>query len=366
VADVAITVEPKGGGGAATSGITNKKGRYKASIDGTAGTYVFRLEKAGFAPTVRELELQEGMVTTATLMILTAPELAVEEFNQGAQALQNGSTTAALAKFDEAIRLDPTLAQAYLGIAVIYHNRKQWGKAAAALESLQTQGRAGVEAPPLIAYETYLNTGDTAKRAAAKARLLGAPDAKDGAVVAYNEAVRLYRTKQEAPALELLAEARELDPQRAEIFQTSAAIHFNKGEFKQALPYLDRAVALDPANLPAQRMLVFSCYELGDRARAESALRAWSSQPGQAEAAAKEVLDQGEKRFESDQYPAARGLAEMVLAVNPENPKAHYLLGRILVASGEVARGKQELERFIELAPADVDAAAAKAMVADL
>ena len=49
-----------------------------------------------------------------------------------------------------------------------------------------------------------------------------------------------------------------------------------------------------------------------------------------------------------------------VLEVDPTNAQAHYLLGLVYLGEGDKAKTRDNLERFLELAPDDPDADAAR------
>ncbi len=66
----------------------------------------------------------------------TLAELAVEAFNDGRRALQEGNLDTALEKFESALELDPQLTAAYEGIAWVYYNRHQYLGALATVNKL--------------------------------------------------------------------------------------------------------------------------------------------------------------------------------------------------------------------------------------
>ena len=55
--------------------------------------------------------------------------LAIDYYNQGAVASQKGDFPAAVAKFKEAIELDPNLAEAYAGMGSVHYNQGQFAEA---------------------------------------------------------------------------------------------------------------------------------------------------------------------------------------------------------------------------------------------
>jgi Flp pilus assembly protein TadD len=52
-----------------------------------------------------------------------------------------------------------------------------------------------------------------------------------------------------------------------------------------------------------------------------------------------------------------------VLELDPNHARAHYFLGLVLMREGAKQEAKRHLQRFLELAPTDPDAATAKGAI---
>ena len=50
-----------------------------------------------------------------------APQLAIQVYNEGAIADQQGDLDTAIAKFEDALELDPNLKEAHAGLATVYY-----------------------------------------------------------------------------------------------------------------------------------------------------------------------------------------------------------------------------------------------------
>jgi regulator of sirC expression with transglutaminase-like and TPR domain len=65
--------------------------------------------------------------------------------------------------------------------------------------------------------------------------------------------------------------------------------------------------------------------------------------------------------YDANDMEAAERRFKNVLQVDPDNPQAHYLLGLIYLGRPDAKPAtRQHLERFLELAPDDPDAPAAR------
>jgi tetratricopeptide (TPR) repeat protein len=362
-----VTVKPAGGGELVYEGATNKKGKLKATIDAPAGSYLFIFEKAGFAVEEVKIDLQPGMATTARIPLMDpvrkAKAQAVETFNAAVALLQAGKEADAYPKFQEAVVLDPDLAEGHRLVALIAANKNDLEAAAAAVDrylALQPDGIAQVSP---AAYLVFRKRGDAAKTAAARAGLQTVGAAGDVAGTVFNEGVAAVRKEDFATARKLFQEALELDPKLSPAYQSLAALHFNAGEFDQALPYLEKLFGIAPNHGEGLRMAFFSHLSLQHDAEAAAVAARWFAAVGNAR---EQALAQAEKYFEANQNAAAQRLLVAALAADPKLALAHYQLGKVLAAQGKVAEAKEHLGHFLELAPDHPEAAAAKQMLAGL
>ena len=65
-----------------------------------------------------------------------AENLAVQTFNQGAIASQKGDLEAAVAQFQAALELDPSLKSAHAGLASVFYNMEKWDDALSSIDKL--------------------------------------------------------------------------------------------------------------------------------------------------------------------------------------------------------------------------------------
>lgn len=367
LADVKISVRAEAGGDFHYEGTTSKKGKHKATIDAPAGAYLFTFEKAGFAVEEVRIDVQPGMATTAKIPLMDPAikqkSQAVATFNEGVALLQAGKEDEAYAKFKAAVELDPALAEGHRLVALVAATKGDLDAAGAAVDrylELQPDGLAQVSP---AAYVVYRKRGDAAKTAAAREGLKSVGAASDIAGTVFNEGVAAVRKNDIAAARAAFQEALELDPKLTPAYQSLAALHFNAGEFEQALPYLDKLFAVAPNHGEGLRMAFFSHLSLKHDEQATAVAKTWFAAVTNAP---QQALAQADKYFEANQNAEAAQLLRVVIAAAPEQALAHYKLGLVLAAQGKIPEAKEHLQHFLKLAPDHPEAAAAKQMLAGL
>ena len=349
------------------SATTDKKGGYKLSI-ASSGEFVLRAEKAGFGPAERPATVEPGMqFQDANLQLLDEATWkqneAVEAFNAGVNALQAGKEEEALEKFDAALASNPELAQAHYARAAALHGLSRWEDAAKALDQYQ-QALPADTRPELyqLAFEVYFEVGQTEKANQALAKITDAGARAQLAPRIYNSGVERNHKEDFDGAIAMFLKAAELDPSFAQAHQNVAAIEFNRQNFKEALVHLDKLLAAKPDSVEGLRMRFFS-YRALDDDRMKSALQAYLAK---APAAGEEVAEIAADDFEAGNTAAATKTLEALVELKPDVAVAHYHLGRALASAGANSGAKTHLQHFVQMAPNHPDAAAAKAMMAQL
>jgi tetratricopeptide (TPR) repeat protein len=367
LADVKISVRPEGGGDFHYEGVTNKKGKHKATIEAPGGAYLFTFEKAGFAVEEVKIDVQPGMATTAKIPLMDPEKKkkaqAVTTFNEGVALLQAGKEGEALPKFQESVTLDPELAEGHRLVALVAANKGDYDTAGGAVDMYLALQPAGMAQVAPAAYFVFRERGDEAKVAEARQGLQTIGAASDVASTVFNEGVAAVRNKDVPAARAAFQEALALDPKLVPAYQSLAALHFNAGEFQEALPYLEKLFAVAPTHGEGLRMAFFSHLALKHDAEAAAVAKTWfAAVPN----APQQALTQAGKYFEANQNVEAAQLLEAVLVASPELPLAHFELGKVKAAQGKIAEAKQHLGHFIELAPDHPEVAAAKQMLAGM
>ena len=70
--------------------------------------------------------------------------------------------------------------------------------------------------------------------------------------------------------------------------------------------------------------------------------------------------------FQEDRYDQSRKLVEQLLALDPGDPRANYVMGLLLVNAGDNAAARDHLQAFVDATPDDPDAAHARAVIEGL
>ena len=260
--------------------------------------------------------MYDGTMRTALLWILLlqssepAPDAARAELEKGLEQAQAGELRAAVAAFDQALRLDPT-------------------RRAALVE----RGRA------LIALKDF-------ERAEADLRAALEMEPNDLATLKLLAGL-LQGRERFAEAAEVLARAGALDPQDADVPAVRATLLAQAGDFQAAEAEYRRALELDPDHPQAHYGLGLLHARYLDRpdlalAELEAATRL---SPGNASA----WYLLASTRERSGDAAGAREAAQAALGVDPEHAEAHNLLARLLRQAGDEAGAQAELERFAEL-----------------
>jgi tetratricopeptide (TPR) repeat protein len=225
------------------------------------------------------------------------------EANQGVACLKRGDFDRAIAHCSEAIRLDPTLAEAYVNRAAAHVNKGEPDPAVADCdEALRLN--PGLALAYLNRGGAYLGKGET-----------------DRALVDLNEALRI-------------------DPGLALAYSNRATAHLNKGEFDRALADCNEALRLNPglALGYASRAAAYVAKGDFDRALADST-EAIRLDPRHA--AAHRI--RGIAYVEKKEYDKALGDYAEALRLEPKDPQSHYVLAWLLATSAKdsVRNGKK-------------------------
>jgi len=182
------------------------------------------------------------------------------------------------------------------------------------------------------------------------------------AVLAYNEAVTKLQASDKAGAIAKFEEAATLNPKLPDAQIVLAELYLDQGKNAEALAAAERYLALQP-NAPRGLSVQYDAYmALGDTAKADVALEALiQADPGHDSAV--RLLNKGVKLFNDAKVDQAVQVFERVLQVDPTLAKTHYMLGLSYANSGNDAKAKEHLGKFLEMAPNDESAATAKEML---
>jgi len=173
-----------------------------------------------------------------------AKSLAVDAYNQGAMGTQAQDYDRAASSFENALELDPSLAQAYEGLSLARYHLRQYPEALRAVEKLlelQPESVAGRRLRFLI-YEN-LDLGEKTDEAL-EAYLEVDPDA--GIKILMERAELAFRTGELARSKSMLLEVLESKPDLPRAHYQLGLVYSSEGDNAKAKEHLERFLELAP------------------------------------------------------------------------------------------------------------------------
>jgi regulator of sirC expression with transglutaminase-like and TPR domain len=139
-----------------------------------------------------------------------------------------------------------------------------------------------------------------------------------------------------------------------------AGLYLNKGAFDEALAACDRALALVPGDKRAlkyrfEACLRSNCDQLPDAIDALAAV--------DLPYVTKVVNETALNLFAANEFEQSKRLVEQLLELDPEDARAKYVMGLLLVNAGDNNAARKYLQAFVDAAPDDPDAAGARTMM---
>ena len=168
----------------------------------------------------------------------------------------------------------------------------------------------------------------------------------------YQAGLAHYKQREYPKAADEFAQALKTEKPGSATYQEATLLLgqslYLSSRFKEAVPWLEKAMAADSRQLETAYMLGVAQVQLRDTAKARSAFaRLFGVAPDSAAAyliTAQMMLRHG---FEED----AEHAAVKALQLNPSIPEANYLLGEIATFHGEIDRAIAQLNKEIQLNP---------------
>jgi tetratricopeptide (TPR) repeat protein len=234
----------------------------KAKADGTYAVFIldgtirykFTFTAPGYVPYEETLKLQIGGTTEKKIQLYKvgtgAPGAAgpgqkevVDEgavaYNAGADLANGGDLPGAMAKFEEAVKLNPDLTAAWIALAKTAYKTQAYARA---IEAANKALEVDDDQPDMytVLYHAYTATGDKAAAAKAEAKM---PKNAGGL---FNEAARLINAGNDNGAEELLKQAVAADETFAQAYYELGMIYVRGGRNGDAKAALEKYLQLDP------------------------------------------------------------------------------------------------------------------------
>ena len=348
---------------------TNKKGRFSLVLADGTEPHTLHFEKEGYLTLQDRLDPKVGetMTRTWTMSVgtnepLVAPEVAAA-YESGRDALGQGDSVTAKAAFEEALAADPEFVPGQKALVLALLNLGEWQRAGELAASVLEQ-----EPEDLLmlkgAFDAAHETGEHAAAAGYLDRLLALDPGPEDAVRAHNQGIYYAQSGDTENGRALLRRAIELDPELGVSYLALATLHLDAGEFDQALAIADELLAREAKN-PEALSIRYEVYRRsGDAENLQRALE--ELQSADPESVADAFFQQGVMLYEDNHLEAAISAFERVLSAAPDDPQAHFMLGKVLVSHGDYDGAVEHLRRFIELAPEHPNVGEAEELIGHL
>ena len=220
-------------------------------LDGTL-TYKFTVSAPGYLTyeedikmklgetNIRDFELiKEGTAAPAGTVNAPAADPAVTAFNEGAAMSNRGESAAAMAKFEEAVALKPTLTAGWMALAKVAVKEKKYPRA---IEAAKKALEIDDEDPDMwtALYNSYTALGDKENAAIAKKKMPA------NAPALFNEAARLINEGKDSEAESVLKKAVAADEKFAIAWYELGMVYARTGKSPEAKAALTKYLELDP------------------------------------------------------------------------------------------------------------------------
>lgn len=183
----------------------------------------------------------------------------------------------------------------------------------------------------------------------------------DEAVKLFNEGLQAGKDGDAVTAEARLKAALEIAPGLSQAHAALTILYFEADRNKEAATEVEAWLGADPGNATALRIQYEVQKALGDE---QAILKAKTAlEQADPKLLADSLVEEGRKLFNAGDQAGAKDLLTQALEKNPDAPRAHYLLGLCAVSEENPDEARAHIERFLELAPDDPEAATAKELL---
>lgn len=357
---------------------TDKRGQASILFLDATRNYLMVFSKEGFLTLEQPIKPQIGETMRHTFNLLPATKPAeaegvpaeltgesqsIEVFNAGVAALQSGDQATAIAKFQESATLDPKQSAAFGAQADVFLAQNKYKEALEATDKY-LELKPGDPRGMRSRYDALKGMKDE-RAAAALEELIKTDPGKETAVRVFNEGAERTRAGKMEEAITYLNRALEVDPSLEPAYSALANHYLTRKKYKEAVEVAERHLKVNPKSLEAMTVLQEAYKGLGDKAKAAEVAASMEAQTATG-GTPDEVFRQGVTLFNANNFERAKAAFEKVLTLDPKHAKTHYMLGLLYANSGDIAKAKEFLTKFVQMAPNDPDAETAKEALKDL
>jgi len=354
--------------------VTDAKGVFKLDFEEIEVVYRYEFSKIGYVTLVTEQTWRKDG-TARYEWVLTPGEsasldtdapvvtnsAAAEAYAEAVKAFEARDLATAESKLEEALEHDPELRQAWESLAVIELEQGDYEEAVAAAETAIEKGSTDL-AIFRSRWEAYRLMGDEEMMNQAAADLEAFGALAEEAKRIYNEGIVELKAGDKDAAFAKFEQALQADPNLEAALFAVATTGMETGRLEEAAAAAQTILEQDPGNADALRIRYNAALQLDDEQMLMDALVGLA--PVEPEAAKKGLWLMAMTAYNANDNERSKERFEKVLLVDPGNAQAHYLLGLVYLGEDNKEMTTEHLERFIELAPDDPDAAAAKDILA--
>ena len=356
--------------------VTDANGKFTVMVLDATQEYLLQMEKEGYGSyeetikpkpsdvlrlsyTLSEVVEQPTGPSEEEVKQLEGKNQAIAAFNEGVTSLQANNLAAAAAKFEEATKLDSALAPAYGALAEVLVEQKKYPEALAAADRFLELEPGNVRALR-VRFDAIRAMGDKEKLGPALEALAAVDTSRETAVRVFNLGAEASRGGDREGAIAYLKRAIAIDPTLDQSYAALGQVYLVKKSFKEAAEAVEPVLARDPKNLEALTIRYEALKAAGDKAGAKAAQGLMKA--AQASMNPDDLYKQGVALYNANNLVDAVEAFNTALIANPKHAKSHYMLG-LAYAGTDAAKAKEHLQKFLELAPNDPDAAQAKEML---
>jgi len=354
--------------------VTDRKGVFKLDFEVIDVVYKYEMSKAGWVTLVAEqtwrkdgtdrhqwvLSPGESASLDAGAAVVTN-SAAADAYAAAVTAFNSKDLPTAEAKLEEALEHDPELRLAWESLSVIELEQGDYQEAVDAADAAIAHGSTDMTIFR-ARWEAYRLMGNEEMTAQAAADLEKFGALAEEAKRIYNEGIKELKAGNKEFAFVKFEQALDADPNLEPALFAVATTGFEIGKYAESAAASQTILEADPGNADALRLRYNTALQLDDEDMLMEALL--GIYPVEPETAKKGLWLLAMAAYNANDNERSKERFERVLAVDPNNAQAHYLLGLVYLGEDDKGKTQEHLERFIELAPDDPDAAAAKDILA--
>jgi tetratricopeptide (TPR) repeat protein len=259
--------------------------------------------------------------------------------------------------------LEPGLAEVHMALAMTYLRQEKWeGAASEAQKALDINPEEAMNYE--IQFDAYRALGDVENQYRVLDILVEKKPGPDTARRVFNRGVGKTEARDLEGAAADFETAKTMAPDLVASYSALTRVYFDLGRYEESVANGRQALEIDPDHYDSMGVMFLALRALGQTEEADAMFAAL--QEGNPVFISGILMDLGVNYFNNGEADQAQAIFERVISAQPDHGQAHYMLGLCYLGKGETVKAKEQLERFLELAPNDPEAATAREMLSTL